>query len=412
MKSSFARVISNINFRLLWYSQIISQIALNTLTFVLAIEVYRLTLSNTAVSLMMLTFGLPAIFFGVAFGGIVDKYDKRLILLISNLLRAAFLILFYFSSAYLLMLYFLSILVSIATQLFIPAEAPSIPQIVRRQDLLSANSLFTITFYLSIVLGSILAGPSLRILGSKNVYLLISLTLLLAAYFNYRMARLTPAKNSDIQLNLKAFINPIKEGFLFIHHHPRIRQSLFLLTFSQALIATLVVLAPGFAHIILELPIEDVSMVVMGPAALGLILGALTVGIVSKYMLRGSIILVGIVTTGVSLVILSVAGPLNYHGMIYVVMLMLVLIGISNSYINIPTSTILQMETDRDLRGRIYGILTSLTGGISVLPVLFSGILADTFGIDKTMLIIGLIVLSTGFYYLSKRKKLASLPSN
>ena len=411
MNSSFIRVIANYNFRLLWSSQIISQIALNTLSFVLAIEVYRLTLSNTAVSLMFLTFGLPAIFFGVAFGGIVDNYDKRSILIFCNLLRAVILILYYLLSPYLLMLYLLSVLISIVTQLFIPAEAPSIPQLVKKHDLLPANSLFIITFYLSLVLGSIWAGPLLRTLGKQNIYIFISLLMTSAAYFNWRMRKLPSERKRGSEFKLKAFIDPIIEGFLFISRHRRIRQSLFLLTFSQALMATLAVLAPGFAYQVLNLAIEDVSIAVMGPAALGLIVGAVSVSYISKYILRGNMILSGILITGTMLIILSVVGSINNSGMIMFIMFILMMIGAANSFINVPSATILQEETDKQLRGRIYGILTSLTGGISLLPVLISGILADKVGTDRAMLFIGFIVLLIGSYYLIKRKVLVYITS-
>ena len=80
MNQSYIRVLGNVNFRMLFFGQIISQIALNVLSFVLAIQVYQKTQSNTAVSLMLLTFGIPAIIFGVMFGGIVDEFDKRSIL--------------------------------------------------------------------------------------------------------------------------------------------------------------------------------------------------------------------------------------------------------------------------------------------------------------------------------------------
>src|SRR3989344_7120966 len=165
MNTSFTRVISNFNFRMLWFAQIVSQVSLNILSFVLAIEVYRLTSSNTAVSLILLTFGLPAIFFGFIFGGIVDQFDKRKIIFFCNLSRAFIFIVYYFFSSNLFMLYALSVVTAIITQLFIPAEGPSIPKLVKKDDLLSANSLFTITFYLLTVIGSIFAGSLLKGLG-------------------------------------------------------------------------------------------------------------------------------------------------------------------------------------------------------------------------------------------------------
>ena len=162
-------------------------------------------------------------------------------------------------------------------------------------------------------------------------------------------------------------------------------------------------MAPGFADRILIIELADVSLFVMGPAALGLIIGAFLVGIFAGKILKGSVILTGIIATGICLILISLFSISGNHGIIYPIVFLLFILGLSNSFINVPTSTILQEETDKDLRGRVYGVLTSLTGGFSILPVLFSGLLADAIGIQKTLFIIGIIVFLSGIYYLRKR---------
>src|SRR3990167_4266810 len=169
--NAYINVLKNLHFRHLWLGQITSQISLNMLFFVLAIRVYSVTGSNTAVSFMLLSFGIPAVFFGIIAGGIVDYYDNRLVMLFSNITRAVLLFSFFIFESNLFMLYILSVFVSIVTQLFIPAEAPSIPELVKPDEILTANSLFTISYYLSTVLGFLLAGPMIKILGHKNIYL-------------------------------------------------------------------------------------------------------------------------------------------------------------------------------------------------------------------------------------------------
>lgn len=403
MNSSYSSVLSNKNFVMLWLAQIFSQISLNILSFVLAIEVYRLTNSNTAVSLMMLTFGVPAIIFGVIFGGVVDYFDKKTVLVFSNLTRAFILVLYFFVSSNIFMLYFLSVVVSIITQLFIPAEVPSISKLVKRQELLLANSLFTTTFYLSTALGSIAAGPLIKLFGSKNTILVMALFMFVAFLMTLKLPKLK-LTDDKFKLDILSIMKPIYEGLKFIHQNIRIRQSLFLLTFAQSLIATLAILAPGFANKILLLPVEDVSIYVMGPSVVGLVSGALLVSFFARKFLRGIIILTGIISTGISLVLIALVSLINAHGMIYIVMILLCVLGISNSLINVPSATILQEETDENMRGRIYGVVTSLTGGMSILPVLFSGILADTLGTDKSLLIIGILILAGILIYRIKFK--------
>lgn len=405
MDTKILTVIKNRSFTFLWSAQAISQISLNMLSFILAIQVYQYTVSNTAVSLMLITFALPSVIFGIVFGGIVDGLDKRKVLVFCNLSRALVLIGYFWFFNNLPFLYLLTAIISLLTQLFVPAEGPSIPQLVKKEELLAANSLFSITFYLSMVIGSVFAGPMIRWFGESQVYLIMSLFLILAAFFTYRLPQLKSTQVlPDGMQGIKETIMLIKEGFVFIKQNIRIKQSLYLLTFSQALISTLAILAPGFADKVLTIELTDASIIVMGPAALGLIIGAFLVGAYGSKFLKGTLVLTGIIMAGITLMILSVVSLVNRE-VIPLVMLLLFVLGFCNSLINVPTSTILQQETKENLRGRIYGVLTALIGGVSILPVIFSGILADNIGIIHTLLVIGFFVLITGIYYLYKRHK-------
>lgn len=420
MLSTYLSVIKNRNFRFLWLAQITSQVALNMLAFVLAIMVYAKTRSNTAVSLMLLSFAIPSVIFGVAAGGVVDFYDKRIILLLCNVARVFILMGFFLFAGNIFLLFLLAIFISIITQFFIPAEAPSIPNLVSGSDLLTANSLFTISFYVSTVLGFVLAGPVIRLFGNQNVYLFMLLLMSLASIFVYFLPSIKATKEKGkTAINLRFFTATIKDGLRFINENVRVKQSLILLTFSQALIATLAVLTPGFADRILGIDLKDASYLIMGPAAVGLVLGAFWVGGLGSKYLKGTIILVGIIAISITLILLSLmtkAGRPSIGIFIYflhsrlvvtnlvVAIVLLFLLGIFNSFISVPANAILQGDSDTKMRGRVYGVLTSLTGGVSLLPVIFSGILADVAGVGKALFVLGIAVLTMGTYnYLQRR---------
>ena len=409
MLKQYRALIRNRNFRNLWLGQITSQIALNMLYFVLAIKVYQDTRSNAAVSYMILAFGIPSIIFGVIAGGIVDKCNKRTVLLLSNIIRVFILALFYFFLHNLFFIYLFTITISIITQFFIPAEAPSITYLVSSDLLLTANSLFTVSFYVSTLLGFVLAGPFIKLFGPSNVYLFMVFLMILASYFVYLLPNIgQKLDNVKSLVDFKAIRSNIQEGIHFIFTHQRVKQSLILMTFSQALIATLSVLAPGFADRILTIDLADSSYLVMGPAAVGLILGAIWVGGYGIKFLKGTIILIGIIATGMTLLILSLLTRAPGSNLV-VAILLLLLIGFFNSFINVPASTILQEDSESKVRGRVYGVLTSLTGGVSFLPVVFLGIMADILGVGSALLILGIIILLIGFYQYLKRTEVSNI---
>lgn len=420
MFRSYLSVLKNRNFRNLWLGQITSQIALNMLSFVLAIMVYQMTRSSTAVSLMLLSFAIPSVIFGVAAGGIVDFYDKRLVLLVCNVARVLILLAFFFMASNLFALFILVIAISIISQFFIPAEAPSIPNLVKNEDLMSANSLFTISFYLSTVLGFILSGPMIKIFGETNVYLFMGGLMLLASLFVYLLPGIkTTKEKAKVNISLSLFTDTIGEGLIFIKENIRVRQSLLLLTFSQALIVTLAVLAPGFADQILHIDLKDASYLIMGPAAIGLVLGAFWVGGYGNKFLKGTLILTGMFAVSFCLLLISLlsrAGRPSIGIFLYflqsrmvvtnlaLAVILLFFLGVFNSFISVPANAILQTDSDTKMRGRIYGVLTSLTGGVSILPGIFSGIIADVAGVGRALLIIGIVVLLSGIYHYLQRR--------
>ncbi|OGG20384.1 hypothetical protein A3D03_06075 [Candidatus Gottesmanbacteria bacterium RIFCSPHIGHO2_02_FULL_40_13] len=409
MLKQYLALVQNRNFRNLWLGQITSQIALNMLYFVLAIKVYQDTRSNAAVSYMILAFGIPSIIFGVIAGGIVDKCNKRTVLLFSNIIRVFILALFYFFLNNLFLIYLFTIIISIITQFFIPAEAPSIFHLVSKELLMTANSLFTVSFYVSTLLGFVLAGPFIKLLGPSNVYLFMAFLMVLASYFVYLLPNIGQKLiNINSLVDFNAIRINIQEGIRFIFTHQRVKQSLILMTFSQAMIVTLSVLAPGFADRILTIDLADSSYLVMGPAAVGLILGAIWVGGYGVKLLKGTIIRIGIIATGICLLILSLLTRAPNPNLM-AAFILLMLIGMFNSFINVPASTILQEDSDSNVRGRVYGVLTSLTGGISFLPVVFSGIMADILGVGPALFILGIIILLIGFYQYLKQIEVSNI---
>jgi MFS family permease len=73
------------------------------------------------------------------------------------------------------------------------------------------------------------------------------------------------------------------------------------------------------------------------------------------------------------------------------------ILGFATAFIFVPANTILQEETSDESRGKIYGILNSLIGITSIVPVLLVGGLADIFGVKSVITIIGIAVLAIAF---------------
>ncbi len=158
--SSALDVFRNRPFLLLWLSQAFTQIGGNMVIFGLTVIVLESTSSNTAVSLLILSFLGPAVLFSAVAGVYVDRFDRRLVLVVTNVLRAVAFVLIFLVRRLPARDPAAQLLVSTITVFFAPAEAAMIPYLVPRRQLLAANGVFTLTLNAAFAVGFALLGRS------------------------------------------------------------------------------------------------------------------------------------------------------------------------------------------------------------------------------------------------------------
>src|SRR3989338_345841 len=184
-------------FLLLILSEFFSQFSMNLFNFILLIVVFAVAKSNLAVSGVVIAFTLPAILFGILAGVLVDRWNKKNVLFMSNVLRGLLLLPLIFLQGDLLSIYLITFSVSLITQFFIPAETPIIPVLVGRKLLLSANALFGVGIYGSILTAYALSGPA-YLFFKDYVFLFLAMLFFVAAIFSMCI-RIPKAKKEKLQ---------------------------------------------------------------------------------------------------------------------------------------------------------------------------------------------------------------------
>lgn len=158
--SSDISVLRNRPFLLLWLAQLSTMVGGNMVMLgLLVIITSGYSGSKLAISVLLLCFLVPAIVFSALAGVFVDRVDKRLVLVTTNVLRGVAFVAVFLVSGNLLLVYLLMILVSTLTTFFGPAEASMIPYLVPKSQLLAANGLFALTTNAAFALGFALFGP-------------------------------------------------------------------------------------------------------------------------------------------------------------------------------------------------------------------------------------------------------------
>lgn len=407
-------VLKNTLFRKLWIGQIASQLASNMLIFLLALLVYRMTGSNVAVSGLFLAYGFPSLLFGVMAGTIVDRLDRRAVLVVAHATRALLMFAVMASGDRISAVYVLVFTYALINQLTTPSEVPLIPQFVPKTHLVSANSLFSFTFYGSMAIGLISAGPALRFLGRDGSYMLIIILYIIGAVSVFGIPpqgegfkSLRRVFQYDIFYIFKRFFSNMEMGIKYVAKSQVLREAMVLLTGTQIMIVLLGTLGPGFADKVLRIDIRDASLLIVGPTILGILSGALWVGNRGYKYQQVKLMNIGVISAGLILIITSAVFAATNTLWFALVPRLVVniaalglfyLLGIANSLLDVPSNTMLQKETEGDMRGRVYGILSASVGGAGILPVIVSGLLADIIGVGNVIFLLGLVVLVYGVY--------------
>nr|MBI5455889.1 MFS transporter [Candidatus Levybacteria bacterium] len=403
-------------FLFLILSEFFSQFAMNLFNFVLLILVFRISSSNTAVSGVVIAFTIPSLIFGVLAGVLVDRWNKKYVLLITNILRALLIFPLYYFHQNLALIYAITFFVSVITQFFIPAETPIIPLLIKKELLLSANALFGMGIYVSIFLAYALSGPFLFLLGQKNAFTALALCFLLAGFF----ASLIKTKNTkkDFEVinsfkKLPTFKEEIKIVVSLIAKTKALYHALFSLTLAQILIFVLAVIGPGYAQNVLKIEVERFPILFVAPAIMGVALGAVIIGNFLHNVSKSLLTKFGLFLLGISILLLpygsrvesrEIIQIINLHlphyltiNVLHIMIFLAFILGFAMAFIFVPANTIIQEETSDELRGKVYGILNTFVGIMSLIPVILAGGLADIMGVKTVITILGIFVLAIAF---------------
>ncbi|CAN5631071.1 MFS transporter [soil metagenome] len=389
-------VLRNKRFLALWLAQVATQVGGNMVLFGLTVQVFSLSgRSNTSVSLLILSFLVPAVIFGAVAGVYVDRMDRRLILVSTNVLRGLAFLALLFVVGDLAYIYLLTIVVSTLTTFFGPAEAAMIPVVVERRLLLPANSLHILTLQASFFLGFALLGPLfVTLAGPVTMLWAVAALYFVAAALCWILPAHNPRHGAhnptqalgDAGSAVATTFSQLRDGLSFIRAHRTVFWPLTYLAITASLIGVLGVLGPGFAIEALGLTERDFAVVVL-PLGVGLIVGVLALNVYGRHFSRRRTIEGGLVALGVSLVALSLAQPVStalgagpLASLLSIVIVVAFAAGLAYAFVAVPAQTQLQEELPAHIRGRVFGVLNMLVSIASFLPIIIVGPIADVVG--------------------------------
>jgi len=385
----------------LWLSQISSQVAANMLTFALILHIYDLTKSLTTISLVMIASAIPSVILGPFSGVVTDKFRYKNVLIYTLILRFFVVLLLIPAAHNTLAILEIIFIMSAIGQFFAPAELSTIPLIIPKERLVGANSIYMTAMYGALIVGYGLAGPLQVILGSKVLFLLIAFLFALAAISVFSMSNFDKKIVSQIDIlkvatGIKNVWAATKIGINYITKTKGVVLPMIKLAAGWAMLGAFIVVMPGFAEDSLGVSAKLAGPLLIVPAGFGMLISAYYL---NKYknINKSATINSSFVISGISLLVLSIYSYIGFSTVLILVAISLMIImGFSAANVYISSQTILHINTESDMRGRVFGVSSMLINLALSLPALFVGGIADLTSPVFTMILVSVVVIIYG----------------
>lgn len=370
----------NPGFRRLWLGQVVSQLG-DWLDYVALLTLLlQLTGSGTVVAGMLVARFLPTFVIGPLAGVVVDRWNRKRIMVAADLCRAVLVLglLFIGSAAQVWISYVIVALVVCLTAFFEPARTASIPNITSREELIAANTLGAITWSVSLGVGSALGGLVTAVAGWRTAIVLDAVSFAGSAWLisGIRLP-VTHAFPRAFGLAGLFGVSDLVEGARYLRRHPPVASAV-LIKSGWSLAGGLVLLHSIFGERIYPVwgsaaaGIGVLAMMRGLGTALGPVLSRRVFGTSAAQMARG--IGVGFFVAGG--MYLAFAMTANFP--LALVTLMIAHMG--GSTIWVFSTTLLQLRVPDALRGRVFATeLALMTLGMTVSSFL-TGWALDTLG--------------------------------
>ena len=220
----------NRSFRQLWLGQVVSQMGDWFDTIALYTIILKLTGSGRDVGLLLVARFVPSFFFGPISGVIADRFSRRTIMIVSDILRAWVVLGFLFVRRpdQLWIIYVLTVFQLGLSTFFEPAKTAAIPSIVEDHELVAANAISSVTWSAMLTIGAAVGGFITGWFGTDVAFILDAATYLLSAALiaSIRVPKRKKRERQKVSLGRLLGITETIDGIKYVKDRPRVLASL------------------------------------------------------------------------------------------------------------------------------------------------------------------------------------------
>jgi MFS family permease len=398
------------DFLLLIQGTLVSNIGTLMQEFALALYVLKITGSGAKFASVLAITLIPQLILGPFMGVFADRFDRKKIIVILDLMSGIAVgitaIIFKLNGALTLpYIYGLVILLSLISLLFSPAMGAILPSIIKKEELLDANSIKSVINSVGSIISPILAGFIFGLYGMFIVLVINSISFILSA-ISEMFINVPKSKVKHSKFSTKEFMNDFTTGLKFTASKRSILAIIFVALIANFALNPLCNV--GFPYIVKNVfKCSDFQYgIFQGILLSGMLIGPFICTSFLKNVSFKKILTINIGIIGIVIgIVAAVVSPLYvslfetsfipYVTLILLSVVMVILISIINIFIG----TMFQKEVPVDMMGRVGSVMNTLCMAIAPIGQILFGVLFDTQAVYVVVSIASLILIFSSFMY-------------
>ncbi len=388
----------NKNFILILQGQMVSTLGDSIYSIALAFFILQLTGSSTYMGMVLGITTIPRIIFGPLAGAVVDRYNKKALIVLADIIRGVTIVLIAFlaftDSLQIWMLFLVAIIDGLCMTFFNPAMETLTSEIVEEKHLLKANSTINMSVSIMDIIGQTVGGALYTFFGAPLVFLMNGISFLFSSVTE-TFIRYTPKKLSSAN---RSIWEDMKEGLRYIYKENGLFQIILLSVFFNFLFGVVrVLIIPWFYNT------EG-----FGEARYGLFNGFCSVGMLAgmfllsvcdiKEKLRYYVYRLGVLSFVTFIIIAA------FVNRFWVVLLCFTLAFAFQITFNTIFHAVMMIKTDEHMRGKVTSTKTTLVMAASPVGNILGGVLGDLLQPRYAIIVSGGVALLISLLFLNRKK--------
>lgn len=380
------------NFLLLWSGRTTSRIGEFFGNIALSWLVYTLTGSAAALGSVWILYFVPSLFVRLVAGVYIDRWDRKRVMVVTEAFRGIIFLLIAMVTIYgtvqVWMILLASGVVGIVGSIFEVANFAFLPSVVKREQLLAANSVLETTFQLAAIFGPAAAGLAVALFGTGVSLLINALGFFIFAFL---LSFIIAPSSTASQSPKVSWLREFREGVRFYRERIHlVWLLLFIGLVNFAFTPLEFIFLVALAKDVLRVGSEGLGFM-SSSAAVGVLLGGLAMGVLGVIKRRRGVILTALFGLGSAIILLG------YSWNLFQALVLILLVGFTLSPINIVGNSIFQEQVPSELLGRVFSILRFMAQALMPLGLAVGGAVATFLSLTQAVVIFGILIILVAF---------------